>query len=182
DSGTALAPGVVMLRDDDSGADLREVYIEGDGEVSAPVRDVADSGPKEDDSTQLNTVAIGSADNPFSNTCNGKAVGFVGPTGERPRMEFANVPQGAILQCRSGRHAEVNKMPFRPCDGEDGRKPYHSPELVTEGRYRTEVKYVLGETTSLIRQVTYYVHHSLDHVACCEAAHPDAAWFEAARS
>src|SRR5262249_30063734 len=74
------------------------------------------------------------------------------------------------------------KMPFRPCDGENGMKPYHSPELVTEGKYRTEVKYVLGGTTSSTRQVTYYVHHSLDQVACCEATHPDAAWFEAARA
>ncbi len=182
DTDAVLAPDAVTLRDDDLGSDLKELSPEGMHEVTTVAEDVAKDKPDRSDSAQLNTVVIGSVDNPFSNTCNGKAIGFVGPTGERPKMEFTNVPQGAVLQCRSGRDAELSTLPFRPCDGENGVKPYHTPELAAEGKYRTEVKSILGGTPSSTKQVTYYVHHSLDQVACCEATHPDTAWFEAARS
>jgi hypothetical protein len=125
---------------------------------------------------------IRSRDNPFSNTCNGKSIGFVGPTGERPRMEFTGIPRGAVLECRSAPEAEINGAPFRKCDGADGTQPFHLPELKTEGTHRTEMKYVAAGKTSATQSFTYYVHHSLDKVNCCTATRPDSAWFRAARA
>ncbi len=96
-------------------------------------------------------------------------------------MEFRNAPGGATLECRTGRVAEVASLPFRPCDGGNGSKPFHSPSFTAEGMHRTEVRSVVGKKAGETQQVTYYVHHSLDRVACCPAIASDKAWFDAAR-
>lgn len=138
--------------------------------------------PRPGNHAPLVAPVIGLHGNPFSNTCDGKAIGFLGPTGERPRMDFKGAPSAAVLQCRTGPEKAVAKLPFVPCDGADGTKPLHYPTLAAEGKHRTEVRYVIGNKTSATAQATYYVHRSLDGVSCCQATRPDTAWFEAARS
>jgi hypothetical protein len=131
---------------------------------------------------QLPAPVSGTRDNPFSNTCDGRAIGFLGPSGDRPRLAFRDVPAGAVLECRTGPEAAFAKLTFRPCDGGKGDQPVHQPQLAAEGKHRTEARYRIGNAVGPTMQTTYYIHRSLDRVACCQAAFPDTAWFDATRA
>ena len=163
----------------DDGAVLTEVAAAEEPEgVTAPAMLFAQQTAP---SSGLRAPQIGTAQNPFSNTCDGKAIGFTGPSGDRPRMQLTAVPSGARLQCRTGLAKAVSQLPFAPCDGADGSKPVHTPALSAEGRHRTEVRYLAAGKTSAVASVSYYVHRSLDGVGCCQSPFSDARWFDAAR-
>ena len=150
--------------------------------LHAPGLHVEGISASQGDSAPLPKAPVfATGENPFVNTCDAKAIGFAGPSGERPKILLRNMPPGAIAECRSGPEAKVQGLKFTPCDAKDGTKPFHEPPLTMEGTYRTEVRYVLGRNRGAVSRLSYYAHHSLDRVPCCRLPVPDAAWFEAAR-
>jgi hypothetical protein len=169
---------------DDSDDDFVEPDVD-DPQLAANIAaiDVAalQAGPVATSQSGLRAPQIGSSDNPFANTCNGRSIGFVGPAGDTPRLEFTGAPAGATFECRTGPAGSVGRQPFRTCDGADGSKPVHVLPLSTEGSYRTEVRYTVGNQMSAVAAVNYYAHHSLDRVACCRTQASDADLFGAAR-
>jgi hypothetical protein len=170
---------------DSSDDDFVEPDVE-DLQLAANVAaiDVAElePGPAAASQSGIRAPQIGSSDNPFANTCNGRSIGFVGPAGDAPRLEFTGAPAGATFQCRTGPAGSVARQPFTNCDGADGSKPSHVPPLSAEGTYRTEVRYTVGNQMSAVAAINYYAHHSLDRVACCRTPASDADLFTAARS
>lgn len=127
-------------------------------------------------------MVSGTPDNPFSNTCDGQAIGFVTSDGAKPRMDFRNVPAGAVLECRTAPAATIDKQQFSACDGGTGSKPFHEPAFKAEGAHCTEVRYRTKDGVSATLRADYYVHRSLDRVACCAPTAPDASWFAAAQA
>lgn len=178
DDATTLEASSTGLLDDDLDSVLVDAGDAADALVTAASAEPA-GGQTAATRAPENGVVIGSPDNPFSNTCDGKAIGFLNAAGERPRIDFTNAPVGAALECRTGRDADIARLPFRPCDGGNGSGRFHVPQFQAEGKHRTEVR-VVGGPSGVVTRVGYYVHHSLDRVACCQSAQPDSAWFQAA--